>query len=75
MVSKLARGVTYEKSFIIETLTDTFFQYLISFLRSRSQMVNCYIVYRDYDLRKVINILVQNLFSEETMIKMSWKTE
>ena len=38
-------------------------------------MVNCYIVYRDYDLRKVINILVQNLFSEETMIKMSWKTE
>ena len=38
-------------------------------------MVYCYIVYRDYDLRKVINVLVQILFSEETMIKMSWKTE
>ena len=34
-------------------------------------MVYCYIVYRDYDLRKVINVLVQILFSEETMIKMS----
>ena len=39
MVSKLARGITYVESFIRQMLTD-FFQYLISFVRSRSQNRN-----------------------------------
>ena len=62
MVSKFARGTTYEKSFSTQTLID-FFSIFISFLRSWSQMVYCYIAYREYDLRKVINIVIQILFS------------
>ena len=88
MVIKSAMSTTYEKTFSTQTLID-FFSIFNIFLRSWSQMVYCYIAYRDYDLRKVINILIHILFSfvikiynmmrlrvatDKTMIKESRKT-